>query len=56
METKFHLVSFFCLTLYEELSYGSETLNMTSEGLGEMFGGDLEDMYAEKFPLVSMGV
>ena len=28
---------------------------MTSEGLGEMFEGDSADMYAGKFPLVSMG-
>ena len=28
---------------------------MTSEGLGEMFGGDSADMCAGKFSLVSMG-
>ena len=28
---------------------------MTSEGLGEMFESDSEDMCAGKFPLVSMG-
>jgi hypothetical protein len=28
---------------------------MTSEGLGEVFKGDSADMYAGKFPLVSMG-
>jgi hypothetical protein len=28
---------------------------MTSEGLGEMFEGDSEDMCAGKFPLVSKG-
>jgi hypothetical protein len=28
---------------------------MTSEGLGEMFKEDFEDMCAAKFPLVSMG-
>ena len=28
---------------------------MTSEGLGEMFEGDSEDMCADKFLLVSMG-
>ena len=28
---------------------------MTSEGLGEMFEGDSADMFARKFPLVSMG-
>ena len=39
----------------KELSLGSETLDMTSEGLGEVFEGDSEDMCAGKFPLVSMG-
>ena len=33
----------------------SETLEMTFEGLGEMFEGDSTDMRATKFPLVSMG-
>ena len=33
---------------------GSETLDMTSEGLGEMFEGDSADMCAGKFPLMSM--
>ena len=28
---------------------------MTSEGFGEMFEGDSEDMCTGKFPLVSMG-
>ena len=28
---------------------------MTSEGMREMFEGDFADMYAGKFPLVSMG-
>ena len=37
------------------MSYGSETSDMTSEGLGEMFEGDSADMCAGKFPLVSMG-
>ena len=31
------------------------TLDMTSEGLGEMFEGDSADMWAGKFPLVLMG-
>ena len=34
---------------------GSETSDMTSEGLGEMFEGDSADMCAGKIPLVSMG-
>ena len=38
-----------------KLSYGSETLCMTSEGLGELFEGDFADTCAEKIPLVSMG-
>ena len=40
---------------FEKLSKGSETSDMTSEGLGEMFEGDSADMCAGKFPLVSMG-
>ena len=31
---------------------GSETSDMTSEGLGKMFEGDSSDMCAGKFPLV----
>jgi hypothetical protein len=30
-------------------------LNMTSEGLGEMFEGDSADKCDDKFPLMSMG-
>ena len=37
------------------MSFGSETSDMTSEGLGEMFEGDSADMCAVKFPLTSMG-
>ena len=37
------------------LSNDSETLGMTSEGLGEMFGGDSADTCAGKFPLMLMG-
>ena len=37
------------------MSYGSETSDMTSEGLGEMFEGDSADMCAGRFRLVSMG-
>ena len=40
---------------FQKLSYGSKTLYMTSEGLGEMFEGDSADMCAGKFPLVLMG-
>jgi hypothetical protein len=40
---------------FEKLAYGSETLDMTSEGLGEVFKDDSADTYAVKFPLVSMG-
>ena len=40
---------------FQKLSKGSETSDMTSKGLGEMFEGDCADMCAEKFPLVSMG-
>ena len=34
--------------------FGSETSDMTSKGLGEMFEGDSADMCAGQFPLVSM--
>ena len=37
------------------MSKGSETSDLTSKGLGEMFEGDSADMCAGKFPLVSMG-
>ena len=37
------------------MSYGSETSDMTSEGLGEMFEGDSADLCAGKFPLKLMG-
>ena len=37
------------------MSKGSETLVMTSEGLGEMFETEFADMWAKKFPLVLMG-
>ena len=38
-----------------KLSYGSDTLDMTSVGFGEMFEGDSSDMCAGKFSLISMG-
>jgi hypothetical protein len=41
---------------FQKLSYVSETLDMTSAGLGEMFEGDSSDIFAEKFPLMLMGV
>jgi hypothetical protein len=37
------------------LSYGSETLDLTSERLEEMFKGDSAEMCAGKLPLVSVG-
>ena len=37
------------------MSLGSETSDMTSEGLGEMFEGDSADTCARKLPLMSMG-
>ena len=40
---------------FKKLSYGSEILDMISEGLGEMFEGDFADTCAGKFSLVSMG-
>ena len=39
----------------KDLSESPETLDMTSEGLGEMFEGDSAEMRAGKFPLVPMG-
>jgi hypothetical protein len=45
----------FFLGKFQNLFLGSETLDMTSEGLGEMFEGDSADTCAGKFPLVSMG-
>ena len=40
---------------FEKLSESSNTLNMTSEGLGEMFEGDSADMCGGNFSLMSMG-
>ena len=40
---------------FQKLYEGSGTLDMTSEGLVEMFKGDSADMCAEKFQLVLMG-
>jgi hypothetical protein len=40
---------------FEKLSYGSETLDMTFERLGEMFIGDSADTCVVKLPLVLMG-
>ena len=37
------------------LSKGSKTLDVTSEGLGDMFEGSFAGMSGEKIPLVSMG-
>ena len=39
-----------------KLTYkGSETLDITYEGLGEMYEGDSSDMCGEKFPLTFWG-
>jgi hypothetical protein len=40
---------------FQNLSLGSETSNITSDGLGEMFEGDSADTCAGKFPFTSMG-
>ena len=40
---------------FPKLSKGSETLVITSEGLGEMFESEFEDSCVEKLPLVLMG-
>ena len=40
---------------FEKLAYGSETKDITSEGLGEISEGDFSEIYAEKYPIVSMG-
>ena len=39
----------------KKLLQGSETSDMTFDGMGEMFEGDSADTCAGKFPLVSMG-
>ena len=41
---------------FEKLCYGSETLNINPEGLGEMFKIDSADTCAENISLVSMGL
>jgi hypothetical protein len=46
---------YFFFRKFQKLSYGSETLDMTCEGLGEMFEGDCADTCTEKFLLMSMG-
>jgi hypothetical protein len=40
---------------FQKLSQGSETSDMTSVGLAEMFERDSSDMCAGKFPLTLMG-
>jgi hypothetical protein len=40
---------------FEKFSKGTKTLDMTSEGLGEVFEGDSADTCGGKFPLLSMG-
>ena len=40
---------------FEKLSNASKTLDMTSEGLGEVFEGDSADTCPGKFPLMLMG-
>ena len=49
------LGAFLVFGKFQKLSKGSETLDMTSEGLGEMFEGDSADTLAGIFPLVLMG-
>ena len=41
--------------ILKDLSWTSETLDMTSQGLGEMFEGESADPCAGKIPLVPMG-
>ena len=50
----FRFFRFFVVENFKS-SYGSETLDMTSEGLGEMFDCDSADMCGGKCPLVLMG-
>ena len=40
---------------FQKLSQGSETSDITSDGMGEMFEGDSANTYARKFPLVAPG-
>ena len=39
---------------FQKLPYGSKILDITSEGLGEMFEVDSADTWARKFPLMTM--
>jgi hypothetical protein len=41
--------------IYKTEHAGSENMDMTSEGLGEMFEGDFANMCADNFSLMSMG-
>ena len=40
---------------FEKLSKGSKTLDMTCEGLGEMFGGDFADVRRKYFANANEG-
>ena len=40
---------------FEDLSYGSKTLDMTSEALVAMFEGDYADLFGDKNPHVALG-
>ena len=54
--SQFYLFSYFSKTFGRtKLTQSLENLCMTTKGLEEMFEADFADMYAEKFPLVSLG-
>ena len=40
---------------FQKLSKGSKTLDIISEGLGEMIEGDFADTCGEQFPFMLMG-
>ena len=44
------------LMVFQKLSQGSETLDMSSQQLGKMFEGDSADMFGRKFPPFSLNV
>ena len=44
-----------CFGKFQKLYQGSDTLDISSYWLGEMFEGDSADTCTNKFPLMSMG-
>ena len=52
VEMSFHKFSFLGSFKFQKLSFGFETSDMTSEGLGEMFEGDSANTCGGKFPFM----